>query len=152
MDKKTYFAQYGHLKSWLSNDEHVLESLQASMTDAHAPEIRDDPVQLSPTADAPYVIILEKIERLKAKILLEKDLLWRLKAEMIQLFASLPPERYDLMVSRYIACLKWDQIYEEKHLSKSAALCWHRESLRSLFLPENAVDIYTELAGLDSGE
>lgn len=152
MDKKTYFAQYSQLKSWLINDEHVLESLQTSMTDARASEIRDDPVQFSHTGDAPYVIILEKIERLKAKILLEKDLLWRLKAEMIQLFASLTPERYDLMVSRYIACLKWDQIYEEKHLSKSAALCWHRESLRSLVLPENAVDIYTELAGMNSVE
>ena len=97
---------------------------------------------------ASYVSILEKIEYLSAKIRKEEDLLWDLKAQMLQLFDILPPEKNDLMIARYISGMKWEDIFKEKCLTKPTALRWHREILARITLPYNAVDVDLELQKL----
>ena len=148
MNTQSYLLQYHRLKSWLAEDRNALERLKASMTDTVAPTVSKDPVQVSPRNEASYVRILEKIEYLSAKIRLEEDLLWDLKAQMLQMFDILPPQKNDLMIARYISGMKWEDIFGEKHLTKPTALRWHREILSQITLPRDAVNIDLELEKL----
>ena len=148
MNTQAYLLQYHRLKSWLAEDRNALERLKVSMTDTASPIVSEDPVQVSPRAEASYVRILEKIEYLSAKIRLEEDLLWDLKAQMLQVFDMLSPQKNDLMIARYISGMKWEDIFMEKHLTKPTALRWHREILAEIALPRNAVNIDLELEKL----
>lgn len=148
MNTQSYLLQYPRLKSWLAEDRNALERLKASMTDTATSTVRADPVQISPRSEASYVRILEKIDYLSAKIRLEEDLLWDLKAQMLQMFDILPPQKNDLMIARYISGLKWEDIFNEKHLTKPTALRWHREILSQITLPQDAVNIDLELEKL----
>ena len=149
MDKQAYCSQYTVLRSWLEADRDNLQRARSALTDIPSPDVREDPVQVSHRNEASYVRLLEEVDRLTAKVRLEEDLLWRLKAEMLPLFSTLPPERASLMGARYISGYPWEIIMEEKNLSKSTALRWHRESLKQLVLPENAVNVADELERLN---
>lgn len=148
MDKQAYLMQYGQLKRMIGNDRKAISRLKASMTDTSAPEIRDNPVQVSPDEEASFARLLEEIDRLEARVKLEKKLLSTLRAQILVLIGSLPSDKYDLMVARYISCMKWTEIMEEKYLTKPTVLRWHREILDSLTLPEDAVNIAEELNNL----
>ena len=152
MDKQAYCSQYTVLRSWLEADRDNLQRARSALTDIPSPDVREDPVQVSRRNEASYVRLLEEVDRLTAKVRLEEDLLWRLKAEMLPLFSTLPPERASLMGARYISGYPWEIIMEEKNLSKSTALRWHRESLKQLVLPENAVNVAEELERLKAGQ
>lgn len=152
MDKQAYCSQYTVLRSWLEADRDNLQRARSALTDIPSPDVREDPVQVSHRNEASYVRLLEEVDRLSAKVRLEEDLLWRLKAEMLPLFSALPPERASLMGARYISGYPWEIIMEEKNLSKSTALRWHRESLKQLVLPENAVNVAEELERLKAGQ
>ena len=152
MDKQAYCSQYTVLRSWLEADRDNLQRARSALTDIPSPDVREDPVQVSRRNEASYVRLLEEVDRLTAKVRLEEDLLWRLKAEMLPLFSTLPPERASLMGARYISGYPWEIIMEEKNLSKSTALRWHRESLKQLVLPENAVNVTEELERLKVGQ
>ncbi len=152
MDKQAYCSQYTVLRSWLEADRDNLQRARSALTDIPSPDVREDPVQVSHRNEASYVRLLEEVDRLTAKVRLEEDLLWRLKAEMLPLFSTLPPERASLMGARYISGYPWEIIMEEKNLSKSTALRWHRESLKQLVLPENAVNVAEELERLKAGQ
>ena len=140
------------LRSWLEADRDNLQRARSALTDIPSSDVREDPVQVSHRNEASYVRLLEEVDRLTAKVRLEEDLLWRLKAEMLPLFSTLPPERASLMGARYISGYPWEIIMEEKNLSKSTALRWHRESLKQLVLPENAVNVAEELERLKAGQ
>lgn len=152
MDKQSYCSQYTVLRSWLEADRDNLQRARSALTDIPSPDVREDPVQVSHRNEASYVRLLEEVDRLSAKVRLEEDLLWRLKAEMLPLFSTLPPERASLMGARYISGYPWEIIMEEKNLSKSTALRWHRESLKQLVLPEDAVNVAEELERLKTGQ
>lgn len=55
------------------------------------------------------------------------------------------------MVMRYIACMKWDDIFLELHASKPAVMKWHRDTVASLILPENPLNVEKELAAQTPG-
>lgn len=150
MDKQAWFMQYSQLKQQLEDDRMSLSRLSASLTDTSAPEIRENPVQVSPDDEAPFARILTEIDRLKAKVQLEERLLAKLRAQIVVLISTLHPSRYDLMLARYISCLKWEDICKEKLLTKPTAMRWHREILDSLTLPDDAVNVRESLGTVDS--
>ena len=53
MTVEEYLSQYGDLKSRFNFDRASFAALKATLTDADAPEIMDDPVQTSPSKEAP---------------------------------------------------------------------------------------------------
>ncbi len=148
MDKQAYLMQYGQLRQMIWDDRKAISRLMASMTDTSAPEIRDNPVQVSPDEEASFARLLEEIDRLEARVALEKKLLVTLKAQILVMIGSLPSSKYDLMLARYISCMKWTEIMEEKYLTKPTVLRWHREILSSLTLPDDAVNVEEELNNL----
>ena len=148
MDKKDYLEQYSQLKQMIENDQKAISRLRASMTDISAPEIGDTPVQVSPDEEASFARLLEEIDRLEARVALEKKLLVTLKAQILVMISSLPPFKYDLMLARYISCMKWTEIIKEKYTTKPTVLRWLREILDSLTLPDDAINVAEELNNL----
>ena len=148
MDKQAYLLQYRQLRQMIENDRKAISRLRAAMTDTSAPEVRNDSVQVSPDEEASFARLLEEIDFREARIRLEKSLIEKLRAQIISLISSLPSDKYDLMLARYISCLKWTDIMEDKYLTKPTALRWHREILDSLTLPDDAVNVAEELNNL----
>ena len=149
MTVEEYLSQYGELKSRFNFDKAFFLSLKAALTDADAPEIIDDPVQTSPSKDAPYTRDLEKLYYLRDKIKLERDLLIRLKAEILELVKPLNPKECTLITMRYIRGAKWDSIIETMKAKRASVFRLHQDLLRRLVLPENAVNIKEELERFD---
>ena len=145
MTVENYLSQYGTLKSWLSSDQVSLKVLRSSMADIHAPDIASDSVQVSPSAEASYVAIMEKQESLEDKIRFEEDLLLRLKAEILRMMDPLDSDEYELLMLRYIRGLKWDLIFSHLHACRAAVFRWHQNLMKRLTLPENAIDIREEI-------
>ena len=67
MTVEEYLSQYGDLKSRFSFDRASFAALKATLTDADAPEIMDNPVQTSPSKEAPYARDLERLYYLSGR-------------------------------------------------------------------------------------
>ena len=145
MTVEEYLSQYGELKSRFSFDRASFAALKATLTDADAPEIMDDPVQTSPSKEAPYAKDLERLYCLRAKIYLEKDLLIRLKTEILEMVKHLNPKEYALITMRYLSCDKWDKIIKTMQANRATVFRLHQALLQRLVLPENAIYVEEEL-------
>ena len=145
MTVEEYLSQYGELKSRFTFDRASFAALKATLTDADAPEIMDDPVQTSPSKEAPYARDLERLYYLRAKIYLEKELLIRLKTEILELAKPLNPKEYALITMRYLSCDKWDKIIRTMQANRATVFRLHQALLQRLVLPENAINVEEEL-------
>ena len=145
MTVEEYLSQYGELKSRFSFDRASFTALKATLTDADAPEIMDDPVQTSPSKEAPYAKDLERLYFLRAKIYLEKDLLIRLKTEILEMVKHLNPKEYALITMRYLSCDKWDKIIKTMQANRATVFRLHQALLQRLVLPESAINVEEEL-------
>ena len=148
MTKQDYLSQFGHLQSWIRNDRDSLKIMQAAIADIHMPEIHPDHVQVSPSGEAPYARTLESIEKLKARVAFEDELLLRLRAEILEITEVLDPLEKNLILNRYICCRPWDRIISDSRMNRATIFRWHKQALENLVLPENAIDISAETAGL----
>ena len=149
MTVEEYLSQYGDLKSRFNFDRASFAALKATLTDADAPEIMDDPVQTSPSKEAPYARDLERLYYLRARIYLERELLIRLKTEILELAKPLNPKEYALITMRYIRCEKWDNIIEAMHAKRATVFRLNQALLQRLVLPENALNVKEELERFD---
>jgi hypothetical protein len=92
---------------------------------------------------------LERLYYLRAKIYLERDLLIRLKTEILELAKPLNPKEYALITMRYIRCEKWDNIIETMHAKRATVFRLNQALLQRLVLPENALNVKEELERFD---
>ena len=117
-----------------------LEQLRMLSVTVSGPAPDSERVQISRSGDASFVRVLERIDELKEKINRQLNLLLDLKAQIDEVIRQLPSNRHQLLMAyRYQEGLSWNEITEALHISRSAALEWHREALRTLQLPENPI-------------
>ena len=149
MTVEEYLSQYGDLKSRFNFDRASFTALKETLTDADAPELINDPVQTSPSKEAPYTKDLERLYYLNAKLHFERDLLIHLKTEILELAKPLKSKEYALITLRYIRCEKWDNIIKAMHAKRATVFRLNQALLQRLVLPENALNVKEELERFD---
>jgi len=150
LNAQEYLSQYRRLREIKKYDTGMLSTLRLSVANTPAPKIKSDPVQVSPSGEAPYVRILERIEHLEKKVELEQQLLDRLRNEIMQAADKLDPREALLVSLRYIICKKWENIMKTLNVSRATVFRWHDEALAKLKLPEHPINIDKELAMPDA--
>ena len=152
MNIQEYLSQYRRLREMIKYDTGTLKVLRLSTANTPAPKIESDPVQTSPSGQAPYVRIMERIEWLEEKVSLEEQLLNRLRDEIMQMTDILDSREAYLISLRYILCNKWNTAISNLHTSRATAFRWHDEILAKLQLPEHPINIDEELAKLEMAD
>lgn len=97
----------------------------------------------TPSGEASYVRMLERIEAKEEELKGEEDLLFRLREQAEQVIELLPSEEMRLvLLYRYIEGKNMIQVMGLMHACRSSVMQWKADGLELLSLPENAINIY----------
>ena len=97
----------------------------------------------TPSGEASYVRMLERIEAKEEELKGEEELLFRLREQVEQAIELLPSEDMRLvLLYRYIEGKNMIQVMGLMHACRSSVMQWKADGLELLSLPENAINIY----------
>ncbi len=96
----------------------------------------------SPSGEAPYVRLLERLESEKEELERENELRGRLQRQVEETVGRLPDENMRLvLLYRYLEEKTYTQIGELLCMDRSTAWRWAEKALARLVLPENPISI-----------
>ena len=97
------------------------------------------------SGDAPYVRMLENIERKKEELAKEEELLMRLRAQAEEAIEALPDEEMkEVLFYRYLEGKNYVQIADLLFVSRMTITRWKTKAIELLKLPEDAINIFSE--------
>ena len=97
-------------------------------------------VQTSPSADAPFVRALLKVEEIQEQINREIDMLVDLKHQIMDVIHQADSDELQmLLVYKYLEGMTFEKIGMMLHVDKSTVKRWHRKAIDQITLPEDAI-------------
>ena len=142
MSVDEYLKQGRMLDQRIRYHMRKLEELRAAACAVSAPRPRQDPVQASPTGDAPFVRTLERIEEMEERIDREICLLMELKEQIEDMIRKLDSWEYQLvLIYRYLEGMTWDEVGEKLAAGRTTLKRWHTKALSLLEMPEDPISI-----------
>ena len=99
----------------------------------------------SGSGDAPYVRMLENIEKKTEELAKEEDLLNRLRKQAEEIIDTLPEEDLkQVLLYRYLEGKNYVQIADLLFVSRITVTRWKTKAMELLVIPEDAIDISLE--------
>ena len=103
----------------------------------------------SGSGDAPYVRMLENIERKTEELAKEEELLSRLRMQAEEMIDTLPEEDLkQVLLYRYLEGKNYMQIADLLFVSRITVTRWKGKAMEMLVVPEDAIDIFSERCAL----
>ena len=97
----------------------------------------------TPSGEASYVRMLERIEAKEEELKGEEDLLFRLREQAEQAIELLPTEQMRLvLLYRYLEGKNYVQIARLMYVTRCSVMNWKAEAIELLSLPESPINIY----------
>ena len=139
MTNETYLSQVGILERRIV---YHTERLRRMRLEADAVSSRWGERGGAGAGDAPYVLMLERIESCEEELDRENELLARLQAQTEETIARLPEEKMRLvLLYRYLEGKSYLQIGDLLYMDKGTAKRWQLRALDCMTLPEDAIRI-----------
>ncbi len=99
----------------------------------------------SGSGEAPYVRMLENIEKKKEELAREEDLLNRLRKQAEEMIDMLPEEGMkQVLLYRYLEGKNYVQIADLLFVNRATVTRWKEKAMEMLEIPEEAIDIFSE--------
>ena len=133
MQAKVYLRQAYRISQLIRSNEKELEELRELSTCISAIDPSKDCVQTSPSGDANYVRIIEKIDELERVIKGDIERLLEQKLE-IKKTIDLVSDKTEMLLlqQRYLQFMNWDEVCESMSISKRTAHRIHGRALNSV--------------------
>jgi DNA-directed RNA polymerase specialized sigma24 family protein len=142
MTVREYLSQGYMLEQRIACDMRKAEAARTLAASIPSPRTDGIRVNTSPSGDAPFVRVLERVEEMEAQVAADLDLLLSLKDQMEQVIRSVPGEELRLLLfCRYMEHKTWPDIAMILNVSRNTAHSWHKTALEQVVLPESAIDI-----------
>ena len=118
MQAKDYLRQAYRINLLIQSNEKELQELHELSTSISGIDTSKDTVQTSPSGDASYTKIIEKIDELERIIKNDIDKLLNLKLEIKKTIDAVPDNEERLLLQeRYLNFMEWDDICESMYIS-----------------------------------
>ena len=137
-----------YLKQGLGLDRQInyhiakMVDLRLSATSIPSLRLQADKVQTSPSGEAPYVKALERVEELKEQINREMALYLKLKRQITEVIHQVKNNELQLVLMyKYLEGKTFSQISDLLNASLSSVYRRHREAIKQITLPEDAISI-----------
>ena len=133
MEAKAYLRQAYRINQLIQSNEKELEELHELSTSISGIDTSKDTVQTSPSGDASYTKIIEKIDELERVIKNDIDKLLNLKLEIKNTIDAVPDSEEKLLLQeRYLNFMEWDDICESMYVSTRTVHRIHGRALNTV--------------------
>lgn len=133
MQAKVYLRQAYRINQLIQSNEKELEELHELSTCISAIDPSKDCVQTSPSGDANYVRIIEKIDELERIIKCDIDKLLKQKFEIRETIDLVSDKTERLVLQqRYLNFMSWDEIGHTMYISVRHVHRIHGRALNSV--------------------
>lgn len=137
MNAKQYLKQAYRLNELIKNNQQELDELQELSTNLPGTDYSKDRIQSSPSGDATYVRIVEKIVELEKIIQKDIEELLSLKLEIRNVINEIDDNEHKLLLMcRYLNFMTWDDICEKMNVSSRTVHRIHGNALLNVKVPE----------------
>lgn len=141
MTVREFLEQAHRLDNRINSDITQVSELREICFGISSP-VLGDKVQGSRSANASFVVSLEKIMDAEKSIDDEIDRFIELKTQIKQTIDSVENINTRMVLYyRYVHDKTWKQIADELHVGNATVHRWHREALAAAILPDNPIII-----------
>ena len=133
MTAKMYLRQAYRIDQLIQSNKKEVEELHELSISISGIDTSKDVVQTSPSGDASYVKIIEKIDELERVIKNDIDKLLKLKIEIRNTIDSVSDSEERLLLHhRYLHFMNWEEICESMYVSERTVHRIHGRALNSV--------------------
>ena len=137
MQAKQYLKQAYRLNELIRCNQQELEELKDLATNLPATDYSKDRVQSSPSGDASYTKIVEKIVELEKAIKSDIEMLLSLKLEIRTVINEVVDNEEKLLLKhRYLNFTSWEDICDDMNMSMRTVHRLHSSALMSVKVPK----------------
>ena len=136
MNAKQYLNQSYKLNELIESNQQELADLNVLKTSISGIDYSKDKVQLSPSSDASFVKIVEKIVELENTIREDTERMLQLKLEIRNVINQVVDNEEKLLLKyRYLNFFSWEEICDKMNVSIRTAHRIHSEALETVVVP-----------------
>lgn len=137
MNAKQYLNQSYKLNELIESNQQELADLNLLKASISGIDYSKDKVQVSPSGDASFVKVVEKIVELEEAIEADTERMLELKLEIRNVINLVVDNEEKLLLKyRYLNFLSWEEICDRMNVSIRTAHRIHSEALESVVVPE----------------
>ena len=141
MTVKEYLSQAYMLDRRINSDIAELTELRHFSQSIRSSALSEK-VTCSHSGDAPFVKVVERLDRLEKKIDAEIDIYVNLKEEIREVISAVENSSEQMVLRyRYIQNYTWERIGNELNADSRTIRRWHSKALTHVILPKNPIKI-----------